>query len=112
VSDGEKADVIRQVSDGKMSASESLLTHRKGFQSLSKRVEVADARNSVDVTPPAYGPHGSRCSGDMSPSQASVWNVGTCHGVSRESFKWPQPRGQIPRPMPGTEQLVVVMKGL
>ena len=50
VSDGEKADVIRQVSDGKMSASESLLTHRKGFQSLSKRVEVADARNSVDVT--------------------------------------------------------------
>ena len=50
VSDGEKADVIRQVSDGKMSASESPLTHRKGFQSLSKRVEVADARNSVDVT--------------------------------------------------------------
>jgi hypothetical protein len=42
--------VIRQVSDGKMSASESPLTHRKGFQSLSKRVEVADARNSVDVT--------------------------------------------------------------
>ena len=50
VSDGEKADVIRQVSDGKMSASESPLTHRKGFQSLSKRVEVADTRNSVDVT--------------------------------------------------------------
>ena len=50
VSDGEKADVIRQVSDGKMSASESLLTHRKGFQSLSKRVEVADTRISVDVT--------------------------------------------------------------
>jgi hypothetical protein len=50
VSDGEKADVIRQVSDGKMSGSESPLTHRKGFQSLSKRVEVADARNSVDVT--------------------------------------------------------------
>ena len=36
VSDGEKADVIRQVSDGKMSGSESPLTHRKGFQSLSK----------------------------------------------------------------------------
>ncbi len=50
VSDGEKADVIRQVSDGKMSGSESPLTHRKGFQSLSKRVEVADARNSVVVT--------------------------------------------------------------
>ena len=50
VSDGEKADVIRQVSDGKMSASESPLTHRKGFQSLLKRVEVADTRNSVDVT--------------------------------------------------------------
>jgi hypothetical protein len=50
VSDGEKADVIRQVSDGKMSASESPLTHRKGFQSLSKRVEVADTRISVDVT--------------------------------------------------------------
>jgi hypothetical protein len=50
VSDGEKADVIRQVSDEKMSASESLLTHRKGFQSLSKRVEVADTLISVDVT--------------------------------------------------------------
>jgi hypothetical protein len=50
VSDGEKADVIRQVSDGKMSASESLLTHRKGFQSLSKRVEVADTRISEGVT--------------------------------------------------------------
>jgi hypothetical protein len=50
VSDGEKADVIRQVSDGKMSASESPLTHRKGFQALSKRVEVADTRISVDVT--------------------------------------------------------------
>jgi hypothetical protein len=50
VIDGEKADVIRQVSDGKMSGSKSPLTHRKGFQSLSKRVEVADARNSVDVT--------------------------------------------------------------
>jgi hypothetical protein len=46
------------VSDGKMSGSESPLTQplrgsrwlRKGFQSLSKRVEVADARNSVDIT--------------------------------------------------------------
>jgi len=58
VSDGEKAALSRQVSDGKMSASESLLTQplraslrlRKGFQSLSKWVEVADTRISVDVT--------------------------------------------------------------
>ena len=58
VSDGEKADLSRQVSDEKMSKSEPLKTQplrgsrwlRKGFQSLSKRVEVADARNSVDVT--------------------------------------------------------------
>ena len=50
VSDGEKADMIRQVCDGKMSASESPLTHRKGLQTLSKRVEVADTRISVDDT--------------------------------------------------------------
>ena len=50
VSDEEKADSIRQVCDGKMSASESPLTHRKGLQTLSKRVEVADTRISMDVT--------------------------------------------------------------
>jgi hypothetical protein len=46
------------VSNGKMSASESPLTQslrgsrwlRKCFQALSKRVEVADTRISVDVT--------------------------------------------------------------
>ena len=37
VSDGEKAAMSRQVSDGKMSNSESPLTHRKVFQKLSKR---------------------------------------------------------------------------
>ena len=58
VSDREKADVIHHVSNGKMSASESPLTQslrgsrwlRKCFQALSKRVEVADTRISVDVT--------------------------------------------------------------
>jgi hypothetical protein len=34
VSDGEKADLIRQVSDEKVSASEPLMTHRNGFQLL------------------------------------------------------------------------------
>jgi hypothetical protein len=47
---GEKADLIRQVSDEKMSVSESLRTHRKGFQMLSKRVCSRNTRTSVDVT--------------------------------------------------------------
>ena len=50
VSDGEKADLIRQVSDEKVSASKPLMTHRNGFQLLSKRVAVGTARISVDVT--------------------------------------------------------------
>ena len=50
VSDGEKADLIRQVSDEKMSKSEPLKTHRKVFQMLSKRAQVGGARKSVDVT--------------------------------------------------------------
>ena len=50
VSDGEKAASSRQVSDGKMSNSESPLTHRKVFQMLSKRVQVGGTRISVDVT--------------------------------------------------------------
>ena len=50
VSDGEKAVSSCQVSDGKMSNSESPLTHRKVFQMLSKRVQVGGTRISVDVT--------------------------------------------------------------
>ncbi len=50
VSDGEKADVIRQVSDEKMSESEPLMTHRNGLQTLSKLVSACNARISVDVT--------------------------------------------------------------
>lgn len=50
VSDGEKADLSRQVSDEKMSKSEPLKTHRKVFQKLSKRAKVGGARKSVDVT--------------------------------------------------------------
>ena len=50
VSDGEKADLIRQVSDEKVSASEPLMTHRNGFQLLSKRGAEGSARISADVT--------------------------------------------------------------
>jgi hypothetical protein len=58
VSDGEKADLSRQVSDEKMSKSEPLKTQplrgsrwlRKVFQKLSKRAQVGGARKSVDVT--------------------------------------------------------------
>ena len=50
VSDGEKADMIRQVRDEKMSENEPLTTHRKVFQMLSKRVQVGGTRISVDVT--------------------------------------------------------------
>ena len=49
VSDGEKADLSRQLSDEKMSKSEPLKTHRKVFQKLSKRAQVGGARKSVDV---------------------------------------------------------------
>lgn len=47
---GKKADLSRQVSDEKMSKSEPLKTHRKVFQTLSKRAQVGGARKSVDVT--------------------------------------------------------------
>ena len=47
---GEKADLIRQVSDEKVSVSEPLMTHRNAFQLLSKRVEACTARISVDET--------------------------------------------------------------
>ena len=59
VSDGEKAALSRQVSDGKISNSESPLTQplrgsqrglRKVFQMLSKRAQVGGTRISVDVT--------------------------------------------------------------
>ena len=50
VSDGEKADLIRQVRDEKVSASEPLMTHRDAFQLLSKRAEACTARISVGVT--------------------------------------------------------------
>jgi hypothetical protein len=50
VSDGEKADLIRQVRDEKVSASEPLMTHRNAFQLLSKRAEACTARISVGVT--------------------------------------------------------------
>lgn len=50
VSDGEKADLIRQVRDEKVSASEPLMTHRNAFQLLSKRAEACTARISVGDT--------------------------------------------------------------
>ena len=50
VNDGEKADLIRQVRDEKVSASEPLMTHRNAFQLLSKRAEACTARISVGVT--------------------------------------------------------------
>ena len=50
VSDGEKEDLIRQVRDEKVSASEPLMTHRNAFQLLSKRAEACTARISVGVT--------------------------------------------------------------
>ena len=63
VSDGEKADSIRQVSDEKVSASELSRTRRKGFQALSKREAAHTSRISVDATclrttrQPAYRRH-------------------------------------------------------
>ena len=63
VSDEEKADPIRQVSDEKVSASEPSLTRRNGFQALSKREAAHTSRISVDATclrttrQPAYRRH-------------------------------------------------------
>ena len=50
VSDGEKADLSRQVSDGKTSESEPLMTHRNSLQTLSEGASAACAQMSVDVT--------------------------------------------------------------
>ncbi len=63
VSDEDKADLIRQVSDEKVSASEPSLTRRKGFQTLSKREAAHTSPISVDATclrttwQPAYRRH-------------------------------------------------------
>ena len=48
VSDEEKAATSRQVNDEKMSASEPLMTYRKGSKMLSKRVPGNSTRKSVD----------------------------------------------------------------
>jgi hypothetical protein len=48
-SDGETAAMSRQVSEGKISNSESPLTHRNHEQTLSKRALAHCARSSVDV---------------------------------------------------------------
>ena len=57
VSDGEKAAMSRQVSDGKMSNSESPLTHRKVFQKLSKRVQVGGLPPLFRTVPQALLSH-------------------------------------------------------
>ena len=63
VSDGEKADLIRQVSDEKVSASEPLMTHRNGFQTLPKQEAAQISWISVGATclrttwQPAYSRH-------------------------------------------------------
>ena len=63
VSDEEKADSIRQVSDEKVSASEPSMTRRNHLQTLSKRESVRNSRMSVDATclrttrQPAYRRH-------------------------------------------------------
>ena len=50
VSVQEKAIQNRQVCGEKMSASELLMTHRNGFQTLSKRAAVCSARRSLKGT--------------------------------------------------------------
>lgn len=63
VSDGETADLIRQVCDEKVSASEPLMTRRNEFQTLQKREAAHTSRISVDRTclwttwQPAYRRH-------------------------------------------------------
>jgi len=89
VSVGEKADLIRQVSDGKVSARKPLMTHRNAFQLLSKRAE--DVQPGSVWALPAYGPNGSRCIDGTSSSQALIRNVGTWLGMLRKRIKWPQP---------------------
>jgi len=110
VSDEEKADSIRQVSDEKVSASEPSMTRRNHLQTLSKQESVRNSWSSVGG--PAYGPHGSRRIDGTSSSQALMRNMRTCHGMPRERHKWLQPRGSIPMAMAGAEQPVVARKGL
>jgi hypothetical protein len=99
-----------QVSVEKMSASEPLMTHRNGFRRCRNGCRVVTPGGVW--TTPAYGPRGSRCIGGMSSSQASARNEGTWHGVPREIRKRRTPRGRIPIPMTGAEQLVVAVKWL
>jgi hypothetical protein len=58
-----------------MSASEPLMTYRKGFKTLSERAWGNNARRSVGGD--GYGPRGSRYTSGMISLHALTRNVGT-----------------------------------
>jgi len=91
VSVSEKAGCTRQVSAGKMSASEPSLMCRKrrdvvetGLQLLAR-----DEARGMPVSCPGDGRHQD----GMSPAQALVWNVGTCDLDAKEDLQVADPQG-------------------
>ena len=87
---GEKAPYRRQVRDGKTNESEPLMTRRKAIHSTPKPGGVVGP-GSVQALP-AYGLSGVRCRGGVIPSQALVWNVGTCRPDAKGEWQAGSPR--------------------
>jgi len=66
------------------------MTRRKAIQPTSKPGSVVGPGRVQAI--PVYGLDGVRCRGGVIPSQALVWNVGTCHPDAKEEIRTGSPR--------------------
>jgi len=91
VSVAEKAGCTRQVSAGKMNASEPSLMCRKRRDVVGTGLQLL-ARDKA-WGEPVDCPSDGRHQGGMSPAQALVWNVGTCDLDVKGDLQVADPRG-------------------
>ena len=91
VSVSEKAGCTRQVSAGKMNASEPSHMCRKRSDVVETGLQLL-ARDSVRGMP-VDCPSDGRHQDGMSPAQALVWNVGTCDLDAKGDLQVADPRG-------------------
>jgi hypothetical protein len=75
---------------GKTNESEPLMTRRKAIQPTSKPGSVVGPGRAQAI--PAYGLGGVRRRGGVIPTQALVWNVGTCHPDDKGEIRTGGPR--------------------
>lgn len=77
VSVSEKAGSTRQVRTGKTNVSESSVTCRKRMDAIETELQSLARDKAQGI--PVYCLSGGRHKGGVSPGQALVRNVGTCH---------------------------------